>query len=168
MPLEMFDGKTGQRLIARLPVSQYSYALIETDIISRLRVYHPPNLMHGGYPALSPVLSTALPLIAPMLRRRQELRQLYGQALRRLDDQETALESADPLEAALLQMPIDLERASLANTSWLINRPIICSSIMVGRQLTLHLPKAMFEAVATVSAGTVQDIEIHKAPADQD
>ncbi|HET6622682.1 MAG TPA: hypothetical protein VFG56_01990 [Candidatus Saccharimonadales bacterium] len=168
MPLEMFDGRTGQRLIARLPITKDSYAVVKTDLIDSLKVYHPSDLEQNGYPALSPVLSTVMTLVAPMIRKRQELRRTYDQAYQRIVDREVELESADALESALIQIQLDLERDTLDNTRWMVDRPITCSSIMIGRRLTLHLPKTMFDEAAQVSAGQVQTIEIYNAPTDEE
>ncbi len=61
MPIEVFDGKTGPRLIARPPVNNKSYAVIELVDAPTLVTRFVASYQGGessGWPALSPVMMT--------------------------------------------------------------------------------------------------------------
>ncbi|HET7630048.1 MAG TPA: hypothetical protein VFK03_01610 [Candidatus Saccharimonadales bacterium] len=164
----MFDGRTGPRLIARLPVARNSYAIIGTDLTDQLKARHAVGLKWNGYPALSPVASTVFQLIRPMLTRRQELEVQLEQAYAELSEREAQQYPDDPLREALEQQNIDWRRRQLDRLRDSVERPMICSSIMIGRELTLHLPSTVFDTVSRVSAGFVQTIEIYNAPIDEE
>ncbi len=166
MPLEMFEGQTGPRLIARLPVTDGSYALISTDQVPILAVFHPEGLVINGYPALSPVIDSNPELIAPMTARRKELRERLDTAHAKLSAVEAKLEeqvAQSPrrtLLTGLAKATLDLERCILDRAEPVIEKQITCTSIMVGRVLSFKLPPRMFEDVATIEVGTVLSIDI--------
>ncbi len=171
MPLEMFDGKTGPRLIARSPVAEGSYALITTDALEGLKVYAPPGLMFNGSPALSPVLSS-LPkfLSVPMEARRQALHNEFDRFEIKLDREMLEAwrirDAPDAPTGAVLtsiftQINDGLWRTMLERTRTMVEKLPICTSIMVGRPLSLKLPKGLFEELSTIELGTVTDVVIH-------
>lgn len=57
MPIEVFPGKTGERLIARMPVSPGSYAHIHTVQGFCMRATY-QGCSSSGYPVLSPELDS--------------------------------------------------------------------------------------------------------------
>lgn len=170
MPLEMFDGKTGPRLIARLPVERGSFALITTDEVSDMAVYHPEHLRVNGYPAFSPFTGT-LPtwVSAPIGKKREQLRRLYDEAYAVWRGEGAKLDNIlldeDDLRGGFVkgcaQVIADLHIAMLDHTRPLVDKQIICTTIQVGRGLNLRLPKCMFEQDAVADLGTVQSITIH-------
>ena len=175
MPLVMYPGKTGERLIARLPVVEGSYALITTDFLADLKVFHPEGLEINGYPAISPDLSS-LPkdLSVPIEAHRQAL---HNQADRReleLDrEMRRAWRLREPddaplsavLAAAFAQITDDIERTRLNRTRQAIDKLPICTCIMEGRRLCLKLPKGVFGDLSTIELGTVTDITRHNVEA---
>lgn len=173
MPLEMFDGKTGPRLIARLPVVDGSYAEIKTDHLEGLKVFSPPGLMSNGYPAFSPILSSMPTFLAvPIEARRQALRNEHDrfelqldremlEAWRIIDNKDASLGAA--LNATFAHINTNLWRAMLERTRPMVEKLPICTSIGVGRRLSLKLPKDLFKELSTIELGTVEEIVIHNA-----
>lgn len=178
MPLEMFDGKTGPRLIARLPVAEGSFAdvVLAKDALNptsgeiRL-VYAGANI--NGYPALTPV-ATSLQELIPQISARLSVEQkrILGVAesweemastLKTLGDKFKSMTELNLGGAqALILCRLDQARAENAAEYFkrMGTKPPICPRIMPGAPLVVKMPR-VYRGLDTVLLGTVRSISIH-------
>ena len=86
MPIEEFPGRTGVRLIPRLPVTDRSYAMILLDgpqgTYNVLASYR--GGQSNGYPVLSPIMTSLQSDIAEQIK--QERDKIIAQSSRYLDE----------------------------------------------------------------------------------
>lgn len=168
MALEMFAGKTGERLIARLPVEDGSYAdvVVSTpwDIPATIRLSYEGGHING-YPALSPTLESLEQLFsgasALISAKRAGFAHEADKWERIARSASTAMEQ-DP--SAHLQALFTKWRAEDAATYLrkLGPKAPICPRVMASKMLQLRLP-TMYGKIAAVDLGEVQKITIVNA-----
>lgn len=162
MPLELFKGKTGVRLIAREPTDPETTADVVVHGLRTIQVYAPEGLLVHGYPGLSVVLDSLPPALAAKIEahRKAELEKLlaeYGtvddgwarlaeQTNSRTKDTEAILA---PLRA-VSSRKYDTELRRL-------KRPPILTSIRPGRTVSIFM-QAFRANTASLTIGTVERV----------
>lgn len=170
MAIEMFAGKTGDRLIARLPVAEGSYA----DVSLETKVGHEAvvrlvylGAYHNGYPALSPELAT-LDSVDPAINTRiQAGLQIADGVISGLDEILASTKASltgdfglDALQAGLLSAATERDIHLLREFA---EKPPICPRIMPGQMMQLALPKALYGQGNVVDLGVVDGIGVHNS-----
>lgn len=170
MALEMFAGNTGDRLIARLPVEEGSYAdvLVTTpwDVPATVRLRYEGGKING-YPALSPTLDSleevldGASALIPAIRR--DLAQASDEWERLAESAGEVMEATDDAYVYLIAFFAQW-RAEDAVTYLrkLGPKPPLCPRVMPGQMLQLRLP-VIYGKVAAVDLGVVQEIAITNA-----
>ncbi len=141
MPLELFDGKTGVRLIAREPTDPATTAAVVVRSVGTIQVYAPEGLLVHGYPGLSVVIDSLPPKLASKIEahRRAELDKLDADkaSLARLID----LNRRDQGGTAAVLAPLRARTNSIHDQHRAkIERPPTLTSIAPGRTLSAYLP----------------------------
>lgn len=184
MSLEMFNGKTGARLIARLPVAPMSYADVALEPSPELPDGATIRLMYlggsiNGYPALSPILTDldqVYPHLSGLLRAIKRDMQQEAIAWSELSDK--LAHQVGELEQLLVALPPEairysdlatllfggIEQMTIENRARYLRRmgakAPLCPRVMVGAMLQLRTP-VVYGAVSALDLGVVRHIDIH-------
>lgn len=174
MPLEIFDGKSGPRLIAREPTEPTEIAEVIMDDGSFIMVWHPPGLMKDGYPALSPILASLPPRLLLNITRRQEYLRNDNEAFieraerviggaSTLFEQKPGLPFEAGLKLSIQSAIVGLHLATARHVRPFIDKLPILTSVMAGRPLSLRLHKGLYEEAGLhdVPLGTPSAITIY-------
>lgn len=176
MPLEMFDGKTGPRLIARLPVADGSYAVVTLATDELNPSGGKINLAWvgasvNGYPALSPLQQSLLDLIPQIsnLMSAEKRRILvragsWEKLAAELETMQGKSDAHTSLGGAIASVFVTLDQIRALNAAKYLKRMgskvPICPRVMPGQQLFVKLP-SIYQGLSTVVLGTVTSVSIH-------
>lgn len=149
MPLEMFNGRTGPRLIAREPIDPDSYAEIAvlasgTSESHTLKVTY-QGMKANGYPALSPIVET-LP---------DRYRRYLAEERRRLEELSSTLKR-------LAQQRVEQYGSRIAhldNVEIQWQHTLVIPRVMTGEDLVVVLPGGYSRS--RVNLGPVGSITLH-------
>ena len=162
----MFAGKTGDRLIARYPVAEGSFA----DVSLRTEVGDTALVRlvdRGGYsstyPALTPVFDT-LDTISTSIRRFVESELIVGSGVLKaagitLDDILADRDEGTVLRRLLDGLDPELQDASEPRLYAFVNTPPVCPRIMAGQPVQLILGSAISRQ-HSIPLGIVEGIDI--------
>lgn len=169
MPLEMFTGKTGERLIARAPVGEGSYADVTISTAEGATATIRLNYAGGqanGYPALSPTLGSLETAFGDLARHIPVIREGIERRASEWEDVAAKHSSTSEQDDDHVSLSTFLVRWWAEDAATYLRRmgakPPICPRVMVGEILQLRLPK-IYDNVSAVDLGTVQKIDIVNA-----
>ena len=162
MALEMFSGKTGDRLIARLPVKKDSYADVgittqdSAPAVVQLR-YEGGKI--NGYPALTPTLESLLAINHAVASSIVNQRHGFDKRTDTLEQQIGNIQRAkqrtnDTLATLGLSLAEWQLEDAIAYLEKLGTKPPICPRVMLGQTLQLRLP-VMYGKLSALDLGTV-------------
>lgn len=175
MAIEMFAGKTGERLLVRTPVAEGSFADVTVATLGRVAGRAVVRLQYeggqaNGYPALSPVLAT-LDAIDPQIRKRIEAtrtavttaieqdREDLGAVDYFIDSIDRRNGSAEFRENEEYLLARDLDEVEQVER--FLVKPPVCPRIMLQQTMQLQLPRPIFGPNSSRDLGRVLDVSIH-------
>lgn len=169
MALELFDGKTGLRLIARTPADPEQRATILFDDDTWIQVHAPADVYWAGWPALCPVMDTLPIATAVVIQSLQSGMLEANQAAWQIAEaswQATLVAAAtDPQLGELFVRRMSTTHKELygyyEQDNRRIKRPPILTSIGPGRPLSARLPSSIYGNNSVFPLGTIEDIVIN-------
>ena len=170
MAIEMLAGKTGERLIARQPISDGSYAevgLITLNGAGLVRLTDAGGYQNG-YPALTPELGSVDSVdteIRRYVERVMNVNRVETAAARSVLDKLIEKSQEDSYEGLVAELAsIGLED-SVDRMEYFLRKPPICPRVMPGHVMQMALPKFLFPRENIIDLGVVTSIEIYNTDA---